>query len=227
MRLRLARLLCVTDARTDGDLAGFAAGVLEAGVDLIQLRDDRSSDPAKLAALAVLRKAASAGQALVSVYADCELAREFGADVLHLPRGGVEAKKARRCVSRWARIGRSCYSTDDIDAALADDDVHYLSVGPVFGTLPWAGRLPGLDLVRHAARVAPQATPGAKPWFAIGGITGANLDEVLDAGARRIAVGRAITAAADPASAARMFDHRLRASWRDEFDDYTLDALRD
>ena len=142
-------------------------------------------------------------------------------------KAGVEAAKARRCVSRWARIARSCYSTDDIDAALADDDVHYLSVGPVFGTLPWAGRLPGLDLVRHAARVAPQATPGAKPWFAIGGITGANLDEVLDAGARRIAVGRAITAAADPASAARMFDHRLRASWRDEFDDYTLDALRD
>jgi thiamine-phosphate pyrophosphorylase len=43
---------------------------------------------------------------------------------------------------------------------------------------------------------------GDKPWFAIGGIDAQRLPEVLQAGARRIVVVRAITAAHDPQAAA-------------------------
>lgn len=211
-RLRTARLFCVTDARlAAGDLAAFAADVLNAGVDLIQLRDDSASDTQKLAALETLRTA-DRGRGLVSVYADPDLAREFAADVLQLPKGAPESAKARRYLSKWARLGRSCYSADDIDAALADPGVDFLTVGPVFSRLPWSPGLPGLDLVRHAARVAPPSAKGSKPWFAIGGITLDDLDRVLDAGARRVAVGRAITAAEVPADAARAFGDRLRAA---------------
>ncbi|MFT4218191.1 MAG: thiamine phosphate synthase [Micropruina sp.] len=226
VRLRLARLFCVTDARLrTGDLPGFAAGVLDAGVDLVQLRDEAASDAEKLAALETLR-AADRGRGLVSVYADPALAREFGADVLQLPKGGPDPAKARRYVSRWALLGRPCYTIADLDAAFADDGIDFVTLGPVYARLPWSSDLPGLDLVRHAARVAPPATPGSKPWFAIGGITADNLGEVLAAGARRVAVGRAITAAAEPARAARGFADRLRAAWGDEFDAFTLDALR-
>ena len=45
-----------------------------------------------------------------------------------------------------------------------------------------------------------------KPWFAIGGIDKERLPEVLDAGARRVVVVRAITGADDPQAAA----HRLK-----------------
>jgi len=222
--MRLARLLCVTDSRADSaDLASFAAGVFGAGVNVLQLRDDRASDTDKLAALELLRTAAFP-HGLVSVYADLELAREFAADVLHLPKGRPEATKARRYVSRWASVGRSCYSESEIDAALADDGIDFLTIGPAFGGLPWFGRLPGLDLVRHAAQVADPSVQGTKPWFAIGGITLDNLDEVLAAGARRVAIGRAITSATDPAAAARAFGDRLRAAWGDEFDAFILDA---
>ncbi|MFT4294778.1 MAG: thiamine phosphate synthase [Micropruina sp.] len=212
-RLRLARLFCVTDARLgSADLKSFADGVFAAGVDLVQLRDESASDAQKLAALETLRTAAR-GQGLVSVHADPDLAREFVADVVQLPKGGPSATKARRGLSQWARVGRSCYSAADVDAALADDGIDFLTIGPVFNRMPWSSGLPGLDLVRHAARVAPPAAKGSKPWFAIGGITLDNLDRVLDAGARRVAVGRAITAAGDPARAARMFGDRLRAAW--------------
>ncbi|MFT3862112.1 thiamine phosphate synthase [Micropruina sp.] len=226
VRLRLARLLCVTDARrTTGDLSAFAAGVMGAGVDVVQLRDERASDSDKLSALDVLRTAALRRQGLVSVYADPELAREFGADVLHLPKGRPDAAKARRYVHRWAKLGRSCYTVADVDAALADDDIDYLSVGPAFGGLPLFGRPPGLDLVRHAARAAPPHAAGAKPWFAIGGITLDTLDQVLEAGARRVAVGRAISAADDPEAAAGSFGDRLRAAWGDGMDDFVIDVL--
>ena len=68
---------------------------------------------------------------------------------------------------------------------------------------------PGLDLLRQAGSVSPPAAPGARPWFAIGGIDLANLDAVLAAGATRVVVVRAITEADDPAEAVRRFVRRL------------------
>jgi thiamine-phosphate pyrophosphorylase len=60
--------------------------------------------------------------------------------------------------------------------------------------------------VRYAAGLGAE-----RPWFAIGGIDAGNLDEVLDAGARRVVVVRAITEADDPASAAADLAKRIRA----------------
>jgi thiamine-phosphate pyrophosphorylase len=64
-----------------------------------------------------------------------------------------------------------------------------------------------LPLVEAAARLSP-----AKPWFAIGGIDAARLPEVLNAGARRIVVVRAITAASDPRAAADQLRSALAAA---------------
>ncbi|BFO20770.1 hypothetical protein SHKM778_71580 [Streptomyces sp. KM77-8] len=64
---------------------------------------------------------------------------------------------------------------------------------------------PGLDLVRYTA-----ALGTGRPWFAIGGIDLGNLDQVLDAGARRVVVVRAVTEADDPGAAAAEFAKRLR-----------------
>jgi thiamine-phosphate pyrophosphorylase len=62
----------------------------------------------------------------------------------------------------------------------------------------------GLDLVRYAAdRVA-------FPWFAIGGIGVPNVPDVVEAGARRIVVVRAITEARDPVAAAADLAEALR-----------------
>jgi thiamine-phosphate pyrophosphorylase len=62
----------------------------------------------------------------------------------------------------------------------------------------------GLDLVEHAAARAP-----GKPWFAIGGIDASRAAEVVDAGARRIVVVRALRDADDPRAAARALRETL------------------
>jgi thiamine-phosphate pyrophosphorylase len=100
-------------------------------------------------------------------------------------------------------IGRSTHAIGEAAHALTED-VDYFCVGPCWPTPTKPGRAaPGLDLVREVAAMEP-----GKPWFAIGGIDEARLPEVLDAGASRIVVVRAITAADDPKSAAA----RLRAA---------------
>jgi thiamine-phosphate pyrophosphorylase len=210
-RLGLARLLLITGARREeGDLAEFADASFAGGVDIMQLRDPSAGHDELLTALRVMRQAGHHYQGLVSVYESGRLAEEFQADLLHLPERGDTARKARGYLHRWALIGRSCHSRDQVDTALADPDVNYLTVGPAFGGLTAEG---GLDLVRYAAAVAAPSDPSAKPWFAVGGITAGTLDKVLTAGARRIAVSRAITVADDPEAAAISLKDRLRHAW--------------
>ena len=84
-----------------------------------------------------------------------------------------------------------------VDAA-AELEVDYIGVGPVHATPTKPGRpAVGLELVRYAAAHA------TVPFFAIGGISTANVRAVRDAGATRIAVVRALTDAPDVADAAR------------------------
>ena len=213
-RLGLARLLLITGTRSqEGDLPGFIDAGFAGGVDFAQLRDPDADEDALLAALQVIREIGYRYQGLVGVYESGELAEKFEADLLHLSERGEKAAAARKHLHQWGLIGRSCHSEAQIDASLADPDVNYLTVGPVYG-LPMGQS--GLALVRHAAKAAPPGSRESKPWFAVGGITAANLDEVLAAGAMRIAVSRAITDAADAEAAAMALKDRLRHVWNED-----------
>ena len=83
----------------------------------------------------------------------------------------------------------------------------YVAIGPVFATLTKPGRpAVTLDYVRWAASQI------SIPWFAIGGITLSNLDEVLAAGAKQICVVSAILAAPDVTKACQAFKKRLASA---------------
>jgi len=103
-------------------------------------------------------------------------------------------------------IGRSAHSADETAVAADEAGVDYFCVGPCWPTPTKPGRpAPGLELVRTVASREP-----ARPWFAIGGIDQDRLAAVLEAGAKRVVVVRAITEAADPRAAAAAFRDRLR-----------------
>ncbi|GAB7066588.1 thiamine phosphate synthase [Mycobacterium hodleri] len=207
-RLATARLYLCTDARRErGDLAEFADAALAGGVDVIQLRDKGSAGEkqfgplearAELAALEVLADAARRHGALFAVNDRADVARAAGADVLHLGQDDLPLPIARDVVGPDPLIGRSTHDADQVLAATREP-VDYFCVGPCWPTPTKPGRAaPGLDLVRTAAALDTET-----PWFAIGGVDLARLPEVLEAGARRIVVVRAITAAEDPEAAAR------------------------
>ncbi|MCP8712571.1 thiamine phosphate synthase, partial [Streptomyces sp. AC04842] len=77
---------------------------------------------------------------------------------------------------------------------------------PCWPTPTKPGRVP--DEVQAGCGAAGLGTD--RPWFAIGGIDLANLDQVLDAGARRVVVVRAVTEADDPGAAAAELARRVR-----------------
>ena len=205
-RLDSASLYLCTDARAErGDLAEFADAALAGGVDIIQLREKGLEARQELDALAVLADAARRHGALLAVNDRADIARAAGSDVLHLGQDDLPLPVARE-IAPGALIGRSTHDAEQVARAL-DEDVDYFCVGPCWPTPTKPGRpAPGLDLVRHTAALAP-----TKPWFAIGGIDAERLPQVLDAGATRIVVVRAITEAEDPQAAARMLKAALRA----------------
>lgn len=217
-RLRTSRLYLCTDARErQGDLADFLRAAFAGGVDVVQIRQKGMTRDAELAALEVARGAAVGSQGIVCVNDSPRLAGAFAADMLHLGQTDGSARRARRHLHEWALVGRSTHTPDQTDAALADRDVDYFCVGPVHATPTKPDYVPaGLDLVRYAAKVAPVGDVGAKPWFAIGGLDADNLDEVVEAGARRVVVVRAITEASDPEAAARVLKDRLREAWSND-----------
>ena len=122
----------------------------------------------------------------------------MGADGVHVGQDDMPVAQARELAGEDLLLGLSTHAPREIDAAVAGPTrVDYIGVGPVHATPTKPGRAAvGLQLVRYAAEHA------ALPFFAIGGIDAANVGAVLAAGARRIAVVRAIAQAAEPALAA-------------------------
>jgi thiamine-phosphate pyrophosphorylase len=204
-RLADARLYLCTGLRPD--LAEFADAALAGGVDVIQLREKGIEAKAELAALEVLADACARHDRLLAVNDRADVALAADADVLHLGQDDLPVEWARRIVGDDVVVGRSAHSATETLRAADEPGVDYFCVGPCWPTPTKPGRpSPGLDLVRATAETGTQ-----KPWFAIGGIDAARLREVVEAGARRVVVVRAITAADDPRAAARRLKDELRA----------------
>ena len=204
-RLRDARLYLVCDRRPGGRaLADVLAPALAAGVDVVQLRDKRAGRDELLAAAAVARGLCDDAGALLILNDHPELVADCGADGCHVGQDDMEVAAARAQAGAGALVGQSTHFPDEVAGA---GDADYIGVGPVYATPTKPGRHPvGVELVGFAAFHAPV------PFFAIGGIDAGNVEEVIAAGARRIAVVRAITEAADPGAAAA----RLRAALEQE-----------
>ncbi|MER7048197.1 MULTISPECIES: thiamine phosphate synthase [Streptomyces] len=199
--------LCTDARRRQGDLAEFLDAVLASGVDIVQLRDKGMEAAEELDALQVFADACRRHGTLLAVNDRADVAHAIGADVLHLGQGDLPVPAARAILGEGPLIGRSTHTAAEAEAAAAEPGVDYFCTGPCWPTPTKPGRhAPGLDLVRHTAALGTD-----RPWFAIGGIDAGNLDQVLDAGARRVVVVRAITEADDPAAAAADLSKRIRA----------------
>lgn len=191
--LDAARLYFVVEAGASDRLLDAA---LSGGCDVLQLRDHDASDDELFAAGERFRAACDRHGALFVVNDRPELALQLGAGGVHVGQDDLPVDAVRRMVGPELAIGLSTHEPSQFDAGL-ESDADYLSVGPIWETPTKAGRpAVGLEYVRYAAEHA------TKPWFAIGGVDAANIDEVVAAGARRAVVVRAIRDAEDPAAVA-------------------------
>jgi len=130
-----------------------------------------------------------------------------GADGVHVGQDELSVKDVRAIVGPGRLVGVSTHSIEQARQAVLDG-ADYIGVGPTFpsGTKQF-DTFPGPALLRQVAEEI------RLPAFAIGGIDLGNLSEVLESGIRRVAVGRAITAAENPCEVAREMRRIVGASW--------------
>jgi len=191
-----SRLYLVTPARPD--LESFLEAAVRGGVDIVQLREKSLADGELLTVLQQAREVTRRLGVPLVVNDRPDLAGLAEADYVHVGQEDLPVAAAR---AFGVGVGQSTHAPAELDATGAD----YAGVGPVFETPTKEGRpAAGLEYVRYAAANA------RVPWFAIGGIDESTVGDVVAAGARRIAVVRAIGDAPDPERAAADLRRALR-----------------
>jgi thiamine-phosphate pyrophosphorylase len=201
-RLQWARLYFVCDALPHGqDPELMLNAAMSGGAGMVELRDREQPRAVIERSGRTYRRLANTYSALFIVNDDPYLAMELSADGVHVGQEDIDPAEARRIMGPDAIVGLSTHSREQIEAA-SGKPVDYISVGPIWETPTKEGRAAtGLELIRTAAETA------ALPWFAIGGIDRDNVEEVVEAGAERLCVVRAIRDVNDPRAAATgLFD---------------------
>jgi len=195
---------------TMGDLTWVVGEALAGGADVIQLREKGLTDREWLRRAREVRILTAQAKARFIVNDRPDLARLAGADGVHLGQDDVSVRDARRVVGPAALVGVSTHDRAQLDQAVLAG-AGYLGVGPVFesGTKDFSD-FAGLSFVRHAAGAT------GLPWFAIGGIAEENIDEVIEAGARRVAVSGAVVRAEFPRKAAAALRSALDEAWAED-----------
>jgi thiamine-phosphate pyrophosphorylase len=199
-RLARSRLYLVLEARPHAlDPRPLLDAALRGGVDVVQLRDKNLDDDALIAAAEPFRAACDAHDALFVLNDRPDLVAACGADGVHVGRNDTPVGAARSIIGPERLLGLSVSTLDELgDVAGAD----YVGV-TAFATPTKDDAVPGgLELLGAAAESL------TVPWFAIGGIELSNVAEVAGAGARGVAVVRAIRDIDEPEDAAR----QLRAA---------------
>jgi thiamine-phosphate pyrophosphorylase len=202
-RLAAARLYLVCDCMPgERDLSDFLAAAISGGVDVVQLREKNLEDEFLAEAASVAADVCDAHGALFILNDRPDIAAAVRADGVHVGQDDMSVADTRKIVGPDMLLGLSTHAPSEIDAAVpaAPDGtpyVDYIGVGPVHATPTKLGRpAVGPELVTYASAHA------HVPFFAIGGIDRENIVTVLDAGASRVCVLRALCDARDPEQAA-------------------------
>ena len=177
---------------------------LAAGVRVVQLREKSMTDRQLIEAARRVREWTREADALFIMNDRPDLAVLAEADGVHVGQDELSVREARRIVGPQRLVGVSTHTLEQARQAVLDG-ADYLGVGPCFATSTKSfDQLAGLDFVRQ---VAAEIT---LPWFAIGGISLANIAAVRAAGASRVAVSGAICSSPTPGTAVADLIEQLR-----------------
>lgn len=203
-RHRIAGLYAITDSGLlQGRLLTAVADALAGGARIVQYRD-KSSDPVRrrqeaTALLALCRR----HDVPLLINDDVGLARDIGADGVHLGQGDAALADARHQLGAQAIIGITCHDSLDLAAAAAAGGADYLAFGALFSSAskPGARRCP--------PAILSEARRFRLPLVAIGGITPDNAKDVIAAGADALAVIASLWQTTDIVGRAHQFSQEF------------------
>lgn len=180
--------------------------VICGGADAVQLREKAMNDVEFLALAKKFRDITAKTKTCFIVNDRADIARYVNADGLHIGQLDITIPQARKIIGSNSILGVSTHTITQ--ARLAQlEGADYIGAGPIYRTSTKNHEPPvGLDLLRQIS------TEITIPFVAIGGITLENINEVIKAGGKRVAVCSAIINSKRIAQATRRFKTRLIAT---------------
>jgi thiamine-phosphate pyrophosphorylase len=203
------RLYVIITSNLPAEVLALASQCAGGGADCIQLRAKDIPDD-RLFALAVEFVEICREMGAMSIINDrADVAAAAGADGVHLGQNDLPVEQVRRLQLLPLIIGKSTHALKELEAACPALP-SYVSLGPAFATPTKPGiEIVGTEYIRQGLEKL--AGTGIS-HVAIGGITLDNVEQVIEAGARRVAVCSTVTKAADPAQACRRLKERILVS---------------
>ena len=168
------------------DAARIVAQMIEGGVDLIQLRGKEKSISELMELSAELHELTvqSFTPLIVNDYA--EIARQVPVEGVHVGQNDAPIEIVRQKAAREILVGKSTHSLEQARSAQREG-ADYIGFGPIFAT-PTKPDYPAIGL-HNIRRVHAEVN---LPIFCIGGINIDNLQNVIDAGAKRVVMVSAL-----------------------------------
>ena len=196
------RVYLVTDdpSRYSGNWLDKVRAAVEGGVTCVQYRDTESTAKVQYERILALRDAI--GKTPIIVNNDAELAKSVQADGVHVGQSDMPPERVRAIVGADCEIGLSITDVGQV-AHINRAVVDCIGIGPVFDarkTKADASAAIGTDGLRAIVARVPDM-----PNCAIGGITLANAEEVIAAGAKGLAVVSAFSKSENPYEVAKEF----------------------
>ncbi|MGE4601369.1 MAG: thiamine phosphate synthase, partial [Planctomycetota bacterium] len=207
----------LTEHLCHGDILETAIAAIEGGARMVQLREKTLPASQVLERARQLRDITEQRETLLIINDSVEIAFLSGADGVHLGQDDIAPHEARRILGGDAIIGLSTHGPDQAARAAAAG-ADYIGVGPIFETATKQHRRAvGTEYIHQASEVC------ELPRYAIGHVDSDTIDEVLAAGASRIAVCTGIIGRRDPAAAARLLCEKLAHQRSPEVIDDAID----
>lgn len=185
MRLTLPKIYPITDRQLSGlSHAEQVQRLIDGGATFVQLREKHLRPIDFLREAEAASKVADNNRVTLIINDRVDIAMALGARGVHLGQDDMPVEAARRLVRDDALIGFSTHTQQQMEAAVRLP-IDYVAFGPVFTTTTKQDHDPtvGLEQLRMVRSIAAEF-----PLVAIGGITAANVQGVLMAGADSIAV---------------------------------------
>lgn len=205
-KFKRIELYVIISSNLPADIISLTNQCVAGGADCIQLRTKDIEDDNFFVIADEFVKVCRAAGVLSIINDRVDIAVAAGADGVHLGQNDLPIEQVRKLQLSPLIIGKSTHSLEQLRSACREYPT-YVSLGPVFstGTKPDAEPV-GLDYVRQGTKVLVDTGVGS---VAIGGITPENVEDVLKAGARAIAVCSAVTKARDPVTACRVLKEKI------------------
>lgn len=202
MKKVIARLHYITQdllAQTHSEQANQA---IEAGVQWIQFRTKLLRGPALIEQALQIKNACLQCGATLIINDDPVLAKQIGADGVHLGKTDMPIAAARELLGTDFIIGGTANTLEDV-TLLVEQGVDYIGLGPFKSTKTKRNLSPvlGVDGLRHVA----ERGASEIPIIAIGGIETEDVKAIMEIGMHGIAVASGINQAADPIAAAELY----------------------